>query len=470
MKIRAEFSARDQRARNPLEPPPLTGLWAVGTGMTHTDISSLTEAGVQYPSRGRSASKPRIAVFYHYFPPDDVVSAVHFGDLCAGLAQRGWTVSAFPTVWGCRDESARFPRSETWQGVLVRRIWRPRFRQSVNLGRMLNAFFMIAAWSAQAVRRPAPDVVLIGTDPVLSILSAVFWKLVRPRTKIVHWCFDLYPEAAIADGLLKPDGIATGAIRRMLVPAYGACSLIVDIGPCMRRLLSRYPTRARRETSVPWALHEPAGVIPPDAAERERLFPGARIGLLYSGNFGRAHSYSDILRLAEFLAPGGGCVTLSMRGNREMELRAAVKKSGSSVRFVSPVTADKLGERLASADVHVVSLQPEWNGTVIPSKFFGALAIGRPVLFSGPRDSSIAHWIQQYNLGWILDNDRVAEVGSQLLAYASDRGQQAEMQKRCFEVYQQQFSRAVQIDRWNSFLRIVVSNEPAVSQEHHDEE
>lgn len=238
----------------------------------------------------------------------------------------------------------------------------------------------------------------------------------------------------------------------------------------MRGLLSKYPTKARRETLVPWALDEPGDVKPPEVAERERLFPGAKLGLLYSGSFGRAHSYSDILRLADFLAHGGGCITFSVRGNREMELRAAVKESGSPVRFVPPVAADKLGERLASVDIHVVSLRPEWSGTVVPSKFFGALAMGRPVLFSGPRSSSIAHWIQEHNIGWILDSDRISEAGFELLAYASDRGQQAAMQQRCFDVYRQQFSRAVQIDQWNSVLRGLMSSEPEMNLGHHDEE
>lgn len=438
--------------------------------MTYTDVLSLSEAETQDSLGGMSALTPRIAVLYHYFPPDNVVSAVHFGDLCVGLVQRGWAVSAFPTVWACRDESVRYPRNEVWHGVSVRRIRRPRFRQSANLGRMLNAVCMIAAWCAQTVRSPAPDVILIGTDPILSILTAVFWKLVRPQTKIVHWCFDLYPEAAIADGLLRPEGIAARALRQLLLPAYGACSLIVDIGPCMRRLLSRYPTGARSETLVPWALDEPAGVKPFDAAERDRLFCGARIGLLYSGSFGRAHSYSDILRLANFLAPKGGCVTFSVGGNRETALRAAMKESGSAVRFVAPVAANRLGERLAAADIHVVSLRPEWIGTVVPSKFFGALAMGRPVLFSGPRDSSIANWIQEHNIGWILDSDRIPEVGSQLLTYASDLGYQAEMQQRCLDVYKKHFSRDVQIDRWNSVLRSLLNAGSAVSHGRHDEE
>ena len=53
--------------------------------------------------------RPRIAVLYHYFPPDDVVSARHYGDLCAGLAERGWDVTAMPCNRGCHDSSRSFP-------------------------------------------------------------------------------------------------------------------------------------------------------------------------------------------------------------------------------------------------------------------------------------------------------------------------------------------------------------------------
>ena len=163
---------------------------------------------------------PSIFVFYHYLPPDDVVSAIHFGDLCAGLAERGWQVSAFPAIWGCREENVRYPSREIWRNVRMHRLWRPRFRQSSSLGRSLNAMWMIFRWSVLALHsKSRPDIVLVGTDPILSVLVAGFWKAVRPTTKVVHWCFDLYPEAAIADGLLSAHGSVARALEMLLRPA-----------------------------------------------------------------------------------------------------------------------------------------------------------------------------------------------------------------------------------------------------------
>lgn len=403
-------------------------------------------------------TKPVAFVLYHYFPPDDVVSAVHFGELCSGLVQHGWQVTAYPCVWGCRDDSVRFPLTDRWQDVSIRRLWRPRFRQASGLGRLLNAIWMIASWCLLALHRNShPDVLLVGTDPVLSILVARFWKLFRPKTKIVHWCFDLYPEAAIADGLLTANGFLARVITSNLRAAYRACSIIVDLGPCMRRLLLEYPSDARRETLVPWALDEPTAPLPPDSPERDHIFGNTQLALFYSGSFGRAHSYSEILDLAGLLEPKNIKVAFSVRGNRESELLAAVHNRRMGIRFVPFATADKLAARMACADVHIVSLRQEWTGIVVPSKFFGALSAGRPILFSGSSDSSITHWIRTHQIGWVLNAGNISQVAVQLLEYAESPAQQKAMQERCFVVYQRNFSKVVQIERWNQILRSLLS-------------
>jgi colanic acid biosynthesis glycosyl transferase WcaI len=402
--------------------------------------------------------RPTAAVFYHYFPPDDVVSAVHFGELSAGLVENGWDVTAYPTIWGCRDESVRYPKLDKWHDVIIRRLWRPRLRQSSSAGRLLNALWMIARWSLFALHRKfRPDVLIVGTDPILSILVARFWKFWSPRTRIVHWCFDLYPEAAIADGLLPENGLLARVLTHLLRPAYRACSLVVDIGPCMARRLVNYPLGGRLETIEPWALDEPDAPLDPASPERELIFGDARLALLYSGNFGRAHSYKEILDLAELLAPENVRVAFSIRGNCESELRGAVERRGLNIHFAPFASANDLSARLACADVHIVALRPEWTGTVVPSKFFGALSAGRPVLFTGSTDSSIAHWIREYKIGWVLDGVNTPAVASTLLEYAKSRDQQRAMVEHCFEVYRRCFSRKVQILRWDELLRSLLS-------------
>ena len=269
---------------------------------------------------------PQALVLYHFFHPDDVVSSRHFTDLATGLAERGWEVVAKPSNRSCRDESRKYAPFETAHGLSIDRIWRPRFRQARPLGRLLNALWMLTAWSASAVRTRSVDLLIIGTDPILSVLVAIPWKLIRPQTKIVHWCFDLYPEAAIVDGALPNSRALKAILYRLLRSAYGCCDAIVDIGPCMRTLLKHYGSAARALTVTPWALTEPLAKLRPDTAERQAAFGDVKLALMYSGSFGRAHSYEEILSIARAVREKSIHFTFSVRGNRTDELHASVSR------------------------------------------------------------------------------------------------------------------------------------------------
>ena len=257
----------------------------------------------------------------------------------------------------------------------------------------------------------------------------------------------------MADGLLAENQTAVKLLRFLLRHAYRRCGLLADIGPCMRDLLLSYASPARRETLIPWALIEPSQQLAIEQEERKALFGQARLALLYSGSFGRAHSYTEILELAEYLDGDDIKIVFSVRGNRGAQLKDEARKRNARVSFADFVAQDKLQSRLACADVHIVSLRPEWTGMVVPSKFFGALAAGRPVLFLGSPQSSIARWIRQYQIGWILNSENVPQVAIALKDYARCEEQQKTMRERCWSIYNQHFAKAVQMDRWDSLLR-----------------
>ena len=407
-----------------------------------------------------SDERPHVTLLYHYFHPDDVVSARQFSDLAEGLVARGWDVTARPCNRGCRDESVTYPRKESWAGGLIRRVRRPNFKQASTKGRLLNAAWMIAAWSAKSVfsRRYRRDVVVIGTDPVLSILTAIPWRVFRRRTKIIHCCHDLYPEAPIAEGMVRESSLAVRVLKRMLAVAYRRCDLMIDLGSCMGRLLANYGSKAKPITLPPWALVEPATPVEPDAKARTDLFGDAKLGLLYSGNFGRAHSYAEFLELARLQRGDSIRFCFAGRGNRADELKAAVKPDDANVSFAGFAPESELEKRLGACDLHLVSLRPEWTGTVVPSKFFGALATGRGVIFAGSPDSAIAGWIREYRVGWVLTLETVSQVADELRRLAANPAELLDMRLRCHAVYQQHFSKRHLLDRWDSELRSLVAN------------
>jgi len=430
-----------------------------------------------------------VFLLYHFFQPDDVVSARLFSDLAEELTDSGFDVTAFPSIRSCHGPQVRLEKNQSWKGGKIRRVWRPAWSQHKAAGRFGNTLFMLLAWTwiAAVTPRKRGEVMVVGTDPVLGVLIAISWRLLRPRSRIVHWCHDLYPDAAVADGMIPDDAAWVRLIRWMLGIAYRRCDVVADLGLCMRERLQaaagEVPTNeatacqlprtlvdgreirgddpqttgaqwwsGRYATLVPWSLVEPPCVVQPDAQIRRELFGDHHFGLLYSGNFGRAHCFDLMITLARRLRGDDVGFCFAGRGMRLDAVRAEIADADINVRFAGFADESGLEGRLAAADIHLVTLRPGWTGTVVPSKFFGALAAGRPVLFAGEPDSAIARWIDQYQIGWVLTDQTIDRLAESIPKLAGSVDAIAEMRQRCFDVYHREFSRRVQIDRWQRVL------------------
>jgi glycosyltransferase involved in cell wall biosynthesis len=403
---------------------------------------------------------PRLLVCYHFFHPDDVVSARMFSDLAAEQVRRGWDVTALACNRSWRDPNARLPASEEWNGVHIRRVFRPAWDQARPGQRLANSFWMLPAWFVGTLRLGRFDAIVIGSDPAFSPLGAIALRLAYPRAAIAHWCFDLYPEAIAADGIGRAGTLLAPVARGLMRLAYRRCDSLVDIGPRMRERLADYGSGARQETLVPWALAEADRPIAIDAEARRQLFPRAKLALLYSGTMGRAHTFEALLRLARACRRLSGdaiSISFGVRGNRSDELRAAVGADDTNVSLVDFADEQSLQRRLAAADFHLISLRDDWAGVVVPSKFFASLAIGRPVLYAGPADSEIARWIDQHGLGLHLRADDVDATADRLHALIGDDAALARWRENALAVYRRLWSKNVTNDRWDTLLRDLIA-------------
>ncbi len=102
----------------------------------------------------------------------------------------------------------------------------------------------------------------------------------------------------------------------------------------------------------------------------------------YSGNLGRAHEYETLIdaiaRLEDDPPSGPPVVWLFIGGGalyEEFALQTS-RRHLTSVVFKPYQSRDMLSQSLSAADVHLVSLRPELEGLIVPSKFYGITAVG----------------------------------------------------------------------------------------------
>ncbi len=402
---------------------------------------------------------PRLLLFYHFFHPDDVVSARLYSDLAEEQQRRGWEVTVVTSNRLWRDPHAELPRQESWNGIQIHRVYRPPWDQARPIERLANSGWMVGAWLRRARDLGSFDAIVIGSDPAFAALLALGLRPLQPRAAIVHWCFDLYPEILTAEGGRAVEVL--GPIARGLMGlAYRRFDALIDLGPRMRERLGDYRSGVHQETMVPWALTETEAPAPVDATARATLFPRAKLALLYSGTMGRAHDFDLFLRLARACRARSGdavSVCFAARGNRADELRRAVGPDDHNVAFAPFADEAALPARLAAADLHLISLRADWAGVVVPSKFFASLAIGRPVIYAGPADSEIAQWIAEHDLGIHLTEETIDDAAGKLQRLIDNPAAIARWQDNALAVYRREWSKRVTCDRWDTRLRELAS-------------
>lgn len=399
--------------------------------------------------------KRSVTILYHFFHPDDVVGARQFSDFAQELASRGWDVTVLTSnrYWGRPKGKIPIAR-ETWGDVRIIRVPRFGWDQAHDVLRIGNALWIMMGWLIKLRKLPKADVIVVGSDPQFSqLLLPAIKALIRPKA-LVYWCFDLFPEAILADGVQGPVRWGAQLMRHVVGRAYRSVDLMVDLGLCMRARLDAHKHQARRETLTPWALVEAERPAPPDLATRHEMFGDASLALLYSGNMGKAHDFMPFLHLARVLNRIDPRITFcfACRGNRVGELKAAITARDTNVRLAPFAEESELEKRLNAADIHLLSLRPEWAGVVVPSKFFGSLAVGKPVLYAGPEFSSIAGWIREFDVGLVLTDDNFKTVVQELLKISQNPDVLGAWQKNALQIYRNRFSKKIVMDAWNFAL------------------
>jgi glycosyltransferase involved in cell wall biosynthesis len=144
----------------------------------------------------------------------------------------------------------------------------------------------------------------------------------------------------------------------------------------------------------------------PQNAFREEWLIGNRFVIEYSGNCGLGHEISSVcdamLALREddsvrWVFVGGGVM--------RPQLEQFIKKHQIPNVIMKPYQPrSNLGELITLGDVHLVLVADGFEGTLLPSKFYGIMAAARPVIYIGPESSEVAFVINETGCGYSLRN------------------------------------------------------------------
>jgi colanic acid biosynthesis glycosyl transferase WcaI len=375
----------------------------------------------------------RLLVFSQTFVPDPASVGQHMADVAVEMARRGHSVRVYASARGYDDPTARYPKRENLHGVDIRRIPFASFGKKSIFIRALGTFSFMSQVALRGLFAPA-DAIFFSTSPPLIGVIACLIGMVR-RKPVAYWAMDLNPDQLIAMGKIKSGGLTARFLEAANRWILKRAALVVALDRFMaERLCRRANLDGRLLVMPPWPHEDQLERVPAtDNPFIARNGLAGKFVIMYSGNHSPANPLQTLLEAIDcmqkeedlrFLFVGGGT------GKKGVEEFARQRNLSSMVCLPYQPLAD-LKYSLAAADVHVVSLGHHMAGIVHPCKIYGAMAVGKPILFLGPTPSHISDLLQKHNIGWQVNHGDVQGMTRMIRQIrATDPAVMAEMGRR----------------------------------------
>lgn len=290
---------------------------------------------------------------------------------------------------------------------------------------------------------------------MISVMAAGVTRM--RKAKLVNWLQDLFPEVA---QVLKVPGV-DGTVARLLRYVRDESLRIADnnvvLGERMReKVKSAGIPSARICTIANWECGQ---VIMPVAKDKNRLRREWNLEdkfvVGYSGNMGRAHEFDTILRAANILSAQDNIVFVWIGDGAQrqwLERQASVWGLTNFV-FKPYQSREHLYESLSLPDVHLISLLPALEGLIVPSKFCGIAAAGRPALFIGDSDGEIAVMLRKHGCGYSVRPGDYEALAGRITELSVNADKCRLLGLRARQIFEAKYEQHIALNRWEKLLQ-----------------
>ena len=408
-------------------------------------------------------SRPRIVFLNRCFWPDSEATGQLLADLCEDLSD-SFDVHVVCGQPNSPPAGARYTKigHQVRNGVTIHRLPHTRCPKRLPAGRLLNIVSFAHATSRYLRRTQLrADVFVSETDPFLLPIVASR-HAARCRAKLVCYLQDIYPDVAVAIAKARSSWL-TRRIRQHLRAVYQQADQIVVLGYCMRRRLQ----------AAPWGISHQRFSMIPNWADCDLIQPRAKQGLsflkthgledrfvvMHSGNMGLTQRLDLLISAAQNpLWPQRAVLALVGDGAARHELeRQAGLLRGDRIRFLPYQPQSELSNSLSAADLHVVSMHDNVAGCLCPSKLYGILAAGRPVLAICPEAADLHAVVKSQRLGWCCPPGNATAIASAVADAATEPAKRLAMGRRARRLAVICYDRKVVTTQFANLLREVTS-------------
>lgn len=341
-------------------------------------------------------------------------------ELVHSLAKRGYEVSVVTSLPWYKDHSVEpewrgrlWRREQTDWGQIIR-VWPFPTNKSNIVGRLAGFAAMTSLAIALGAALGRHDIVM-GMSPPIFFGDAAWLNAKAWRVPMVFNVQDIFPDVAVELGALSNRAVIAAA-ERYERSLYRRCDAVTvlseDQAANVRAKLRTADRHCDRDNDLHCDGHYEKVRVIQNFVDGDRIVPvskendyrrahrleGKKV-VMYSGNVGLSQSFDLIRVAAEKLAYRTDVVFVV---NGEGAARPQVDRwaqSLSNVRVVDFGQRQDVPIILGAADIHLVLLKAGLARSSTPSKLYGILGAGRPLLASVDQGSEVANVVAESGAG-----------------------------------------------------------------------
>lgn len=392
----------------------------------------------------RLMEKKKLLIYAHYYVPDTASTGQIVRELAEGMLDKFdiTVICVVPSYLGTvapEYKKQLFFREEI-NGVKVLRIRVPEFSKTNKISRVKNilAYFFGAMLATFKVGKQ-DYVFSISQPPILGGLLGVWGKWIK-RAKFIYNIQDFNPEQILAVGYSK-NKLVTDLMMILDKFSCRKSDLIITVGrDLVETVYNRFHGKNVPKTVMINNWIDEKEIYPlseehPKVLEFKKQWGlDGKFVIMYSGNIGLYYDLENIFKVIEKFKPGtkaadgrevafafvgAGSVLDSLKSYKN-------EKQMDNVVFIPYQAKEDLVYSLNAGDVHWCVNAKGIKGVSCPSKAYGIMAAGKPMIGVLEEGTEVRKLIEDCNCGkacepgsyenieklvcWFLQNDKLDNI------------------------------------------------------------
>ena len=337
-------------------------------------------------------SKKKLLVYAHYYYPDVASTGQILAELCEGMKDTFdiTILCVVPSYSGVIEEKYKIQRiyHEEINGIKIVRVRVPEFQKSNKVSRIKNLLSYFFNSLIATFKLEKQDYIFtISQPPILGGILGVLGKWIKGG-KLIYNIQDFNPEQTMAVGYSK-NKLLLNLVMMIDKFSCKVSDKVIVVGRDMQEtLINRFNNKkVPKNTFINNWIDEkeiyPLEQNHPKIVEfKEKYNLQDKFIIMYSGNIGLYYDLENIIKvIAKFKEREDVVFAFVGDGTVKKEIeRYAIENKLSNVTFIPYQDKADLVYSLNSADIHWVVNAKGIKGVSVPSKLYGVMAAGKPVL------------------------------------------------------------------------------------------